>query len=329
MFRVFAGVSLACALAGCSKQPAATTPSQPPKTVAAKQITKKPIPSTTPTDPVPPPEPTPKLTATVKPAPMPPVPEPPQPKPPERDPNKVDFTLTAAEYYAEWKANGDATRKKYAGKVLELTGKVLTCDRDNSTRDLQFAAYEKPTNLTEELTFLAVPLAKSEWEKEQGLKALSYGQIVTLRGIGGNPNTSVFDDMKIVKLGPGTAKPSTLKELAAELKDEAKQKDVERSSVVLRVKVVERAKTDDFFGWRHFCWVVVDADAPNGPQFWLGGHVVHSEFSTAELLALKPGDVVLVMGNPKSASPTPKPSIENAGILKEPPAGVKLPAEKK
>jgi hypothetical protein len=282
MYRVLLGITLACGFAACSKK-SDPSPNQPAN------------PNSGPTP----------------------------PKQTERDLSKVDFTLTMDDFMKEWHKDSEAATRKYRNKVIEISGRVDSCNISKTTRDVNVGPSQPPNKEPERERSFPVPLDKSEWDKEQGLRALSRGQSITLRGVGGDGNlTGTFDNMKIVKLGPSTAKPITLRAIAENLKDDTKKKEFDVVDVLARVKVVEPASSDA----KHIYWVIVDAEGES-PQFWLGGRLVGSDLATEELKALKPGDVVLILGQVEWA--TDKPSIQSARLLKEPPAGVKLPEHKK
>jgi hypothetical protein len=46
---------------------------------------------------------------------------------------RPDFTLSAQDLFDEYRKDGQATHKKYAGKVIELTGVVKDCKATHGT----------------------------------------------------------------------------------------------------------------------------------------------------------------------------------------------------
>ena len=295
MCRTIAGLALACALVGCSNKKDESTPPTPPGTPG----------------PIPQPGPTPQPIPTPEVNPFPGL------SPVAPDLTKVDFTLTAEEYSKEFQTSSKAAEQKYNLKKVEISGTVDYCVIDDDFSEISFTG---PAGRQTSCRFLP-----KEAEKEQGLRGLSRGQRVTVRGVGVG-GAGVWQ-AKITHLGTSTAKPMTFAELVEVLEKTEKLKDYKDRSVLVRVKVVEAGSKE-----KRFAATVTDPDTGNKkitlrtPVAYDMGFEKNSAID--EVLALKPGEVVLVLADTPT-SDLYGLSLENPRILKEPPAGVKLPGDKK
>jgi hypothetical protein len=285
MCRTLSAITLACLLFGCAKKEEPTNPNPPvnptpnPQPGPTRPSAKDPEPKTTPT-----------------------------PANSGPDLSKVDFTLSAEALGKEIWTNPKEAEAKYSGKVLEVTGKVESCDIDKRTRMIRFVG-DASGGLRQ---WCPAHLQESEWEKEQGLRALSLGQTVTVRGKGPGLRNNVFDNCIIVKVGPSTAKPMTAGELAKGLQDSERKKELENIEVVIRGKVVDNKQN------------VTDPDTPDGPKINLWDPT--RGLLKDEVMKLKQGDVVYVIGKPRAGGG--EILLENPRVLKEPPSTAKKGEEK-
>lgn len=243
---------------------------------------------------------------------------PPKVEVPKASSLKAEFTMTAEAYFGELKANAKATREKYADKVFDITSTFFNVNHSNA---YWLAEIENGTNpVTKHPIIQGVFLTAPDSGREKELRLLSSGQKVTIRvkGVVGPVGTE-FSYAAIVDSGPSTAKVTTLAEVEPGLKAAQQRGRYETPEVLVRAKVVEAGEKGFTAG------VVTDADAANGPRFGLKatGFTGYRE----ELEALKPGDIVFLLGTPRLDFE--EPVLDNARIVKEAPAGLKLPVAKK
>jgi len=297
MFRLMIKTSLFCVLVGCSNKKS-DTPQQPHSEQPQSGQQDKPWPG-------PPTQPFNKGPGFG------------QNQPPP-DLSKVEFTLTAETFGKELETKGEAIRQKYTGKAIELTGIVWFCESESDNREIDF--YPSVPDDRPPSSYISVALQANEWEKEQGLRALAKGQLVTVRGIG-DFSSAHLKNGKIMKVGPSPAKPVSLSELGRALKDENDKMEYDGKCVLVRARVVKPAPKDTIY-----CWVVTDPDRADGPEFLIAHSPIRVDLVKKQLLALKPGDVVLLIGHAEGYSSVL--AIWDTRLLKEPPTGVTVSPKK-
>jgi hypothetical protein len=243
---------------------------------------------------------------------------PPKAEVPKAESLKAEFTVTAEAYFKELTVNAKATREKYAGKVFDITTTFFNVVPSNT---YWLAEIENGLNpVTKHPIIQGVFLTAPDSGREKDLRLLSSGQKVTVRvkGVVG-PVGSEFSYAAIADSGPSPAKVTTLAEVEPGLKAAQQKGRYETPEVLVRARVVE--VTD---GGLTAC-VVTDPDVANGPRFGLKATAFTGY--RKELEGLKLGDVVFVLGSPRLDFD--EPILDNARIVKEPPAGLKLPVAKK
>ncbi|MDY3553245.1 hypothetical protein R5W24_002339 [Gemmata sp. JC717] len=233
---------------------------------------------------------------------------------------KPDFTLTAEAYAREYVTDKKAFATKYKGKTVELTATVWNMRLGSGDVLLN----GKPdAKMLEAICFSALPS-----KLEDPLRSLSRGQAVTVRGKQADSRPGLVG-CEFVKIGPSTAIPVTLAGAIAEFKKNATaaEKKFGGKSVVTRAKVVE-VKADELKG--ELKLVVTDAAGKGATKV----EAVNGIFTTLqdrkmvlEVLKLKAGDVVVLMGEPQFLANELR--LDQIFLLKEPPPGVKLPGDKK
>jgi hypothetical protein len=160
---------------------------------------------------------------------------------------------------------------------------------------------------------------------ESQRRALAQGQQVTIRGRQVDGTHPALGDCEFVEVGPSTAIPVTVSSLAAEFKENteaANKKYTHEKSVVLRAKVVAVGVTE----WKHTRWTITDV---GGEGVKIDAYPVHPESNEKlreELRQVKASDVLVLMCQAYDGVNTA--SLRQCVILREPPAGVKLPGEK-
>jgi hypothetical protein len=230
---------------------------------------------------------------------------------------KPDHVVTAKDFAKEYQDDKKAFVAKYGGKTVEMSGTVWA--PRPSGGDVLLYGNEKKG----EFSGTFIPVGAPAKLQDQ-LRALSQGQQVTVRGK--VPVKTVFpglEQCELVKIGPSTAIPVTLAALAAEYKKDTKaaEKKYTDRFVVVRVKVLDAKAAND-----KVTWTVTDAVGKDGPKVEANAFTQFSDKLLGELKAVKPGDTVVLMSPVIDAGGV---TLHGAFLLKEPPAGVKLPGDKK
>jgi hypothetical protein len=232
---------------------------------------------------------------------------------------KPDFTVTAVEFVKESKSDRKAFTAKYSGKTVEVTGTVWMTYIPTS-QVLLNGYKEKPTDSVGTPVYCNIP----EKLNEQ-LRGLARGQQVTVRGkFPKSGSFALLDDCEFVKVGPNNAFATTLTALDAEFKKNRNvaEKKYDERSVVVRVKVLD-AKTQD----SKVVWTVTPSTgkATLKVQAWADPQL-EKKFQQ-ELEKIKTGDVIVLIAEAQPLGDSFR--LWNSVVLKEPPAGVKLPGDKK
>jgi hypothetical protein len=232
---------------------------------------------------------------------------------------KPDFVVTAEALAKEHKADRKAFAAKYNGKLVEVTGTVFRTRPSGG--DVLLDGYkEKPTDvLTATYVVCDIPP-----KLQEQLRALAKGQQVTVRGKADGSIVPGLLQCEFVKVGPSPARPFTVAALAAEFKKDrdAARKKYDGKPVVLRVKVLQ-AKTDG----EKVRWSVTDAAGKGGATIDAWADSLFNKDFLKELEKVKAGDVIVLLAEADSLGDPVR--LWNAVVLKEPPAGVKLPGDKK
>jgi len=233
-------------------------------------------------------------------------------------PQAADFMLTAEDYFKERDANPKAAREKYAGKVVEISATLWDVTVRDRFWTANVVAGEDPRvhlPVIKGITLYS-PVAGGE----RDLRLLSCGQRVTIRATGNAGPGEVLLRANIDGSGPTTAKVTTLAEVGKVLASADPKEKYKNTDVLVRAKLVETGKKDS-----QFVGTVTDPDATVEPRFLLKSS--NSPVFQKELEALKPGDVVTILGVPRTEYS--QSLIENPRIVTDPPAGLKLPGDKR
>jgi tRNA_anti-like len=154
---------------------------------------------------------------------------------PEKDLGKPDFSLTAKDFYQEFKADKESAAAKYAGKVVELKGLMDDVGR-NATGS--YVTLEVPVGTLNYVQCFTS--SKRPWNKA------TPGQTVTVRGIYPPMRSLAFlFDCQIVAATGGGASRFSAAELVREFETdpEAEKFDIRRF-VVVRGEVVRLDKRE-------------------------------------------------------------------------------------
>jgi tRNA_anti-like len=212
---------------------------------------------------------------------------------------KPDHTATAAEWHAEFKKDSAGSKKKYAGKVVELTG-TLASFAENPDAGVLFA------HLKIEKDVLGVRCGMSDanaWEKAcQGAEVTVRGKLADGAIFHGELMPAI-----IVKADKNPALTATAADLGKQFKADTEK---------LREKFGDK-------------WVYVEGEVVStgkssvgGPQFTLKGdggvNVVCSvpADNKAKVEALKPGQKVKALGEFSSPFPNDKELSLNMVMFK-------------
>lgn len=231
---------------------------------------------------------------------------------------KPDFTLTVEAFAKEAKANGKAFRAKYKNKVVELSGavwnpRVPQGDVMLTGTDAKVAEIDK-----------IVSVSPPKFKLEQRHRALARGQKVTVRGKQADAAYPALIDCEFVTVGPSTAIPVTVPGLAAEFTADAAMADkkYEGRSVVLRAKVLAAKAEKD-----KVRWTLTAPDGKGDAKIEVLADPLFGD-PLKKLQQVKAGDVIVLIGDVSSLYGTPC-ELRYPLVLDEPPAGVKLPGDKK
>jgi hypothetical protein len=236
---------------------------------------------------------------------------------------KPDFTVTAEEFAKEFNADSAAFERKYVGKTVEVTGSVRARTA-HLLRVVLFGAKKKPTDAVDIGVSCEVPA-----KLDEQLRGLAREQQLTVRGKCVRANYPKLTECEFVKVGPSPALPMTVSGLVGEFKKDFRvaRKAYDNKAVVARVEVLAAKNANG-----ELRWTVADAGAKDGAKIEARvGSLIDGAFENkkfmAELEKVKPGDVVILSGY--LAAEYDPLLLTYAVVLKEPPAGVKLPGDKK
>jgi hypothetical protein len=229
---------------------------------------------------------------------------------------KPDFTLTAQQFGKEFQTDRKAFETKYKGKVVEVSGTVWNT-RPPTGDVLLHGNKNKEAFIGEYVS--CTPMAKLQ----EQLRGLARGQQVTVRGKTDGSLPSL-GDCEFVKVGASTAIPTTVAALDAEFKKnrDAAEKKYDEKSVVVKVKVLD-AKTED----KKVIWTVTDAAGKGTAKIKAWADPLLDDKFLKELEMVKAGDVIVLIAEAQPGGDSAR--LWDATVLKEPPAGVKLPGAKK
>ena len=224
---------------------------------------------------------------------------------------KPDVTVTAETMSKEFQGDKKAFEAKYKGKLVEMTGKVYQT-RPELGDVLLVGVKNAP---------LDCPLPEKDQEK---LRGLALGQQVTITGKC-NGSVPSLSECSFTKIGPSTALTPSVAGLAADIKGNraAAEKKYGGKSVIMRAKVTAAEFDNDRL-------VLTITDAAGKVSYKAQTYSIFEQKYIKELKAVKAGDTIVLIGVPVvTGDPNDEPALSQIVILKEPPAGVKLPMEKK
>lgn len=231
---------------------------------------------------------------------------------------KIDVTMTLEQFLRDHRKDGPGTEKKYVGKEMQFTAKVWTVRDVGVFPQLDIIAEIHPTLKVP--VVMSFPLDENDAGKETKLRLLSRGQEVTIRARGtALPARYGLRDIRIVDSTPSQALVTTLTEVLKAKGNDAALAKYQRREVLLRVKVKDwSTRPVGEIG------TVVDPGAPAGSAALPVRAQLLGTFKK-ELEALKPGDVVTILAG--VVLPPESLGLRDARIVKEAPAGLKMPGE--
>lgn len=239
------------------------------------------------------------------------------PDPPAPAARETDFVVSPDVFAKEAHTDPAAFRAKYHNKVVEVTGTVCFLRLYDGAGFLHGYKENEKDPLGKLVCF-----APLEQHRDQ-LWALSQGQEVTVRGTQTDAGYPVLDRCEFVKVKPSTAIPVTVASLTAEFNADSRaaQKKYFNKSVVVRVKVLATRTEGNTF--KTVKWTVTDPDAKGDTTI----EVIADAATRAEFLKrleqIRVGDVIVLLGEANGHC------LADVAVLKEPPAGVKLPGDTK
>lgn len=156
----------------------------------------------------------------------------------ERPPEIVK--LSVSEFYTEYTADPAAAKKKYAGKILEIQGVVMTADDINSVAHPQIVLRGLPN----EKPFAALVSCMFPLEDAKAVCELIPGQTATVRGQLKSDTQKVgvpLTNGELVEAGPSPAVRITVEQLAKEYAADKEQtkKKYEEKQMVLEATVLD------------------------------------------------------------------------------------------
>lgn len=239
----------------------------------------------------------------------------PKPKP---EP-KADVTMPLDVFLEEHRKDEKGARAKYVGKEMEFAATVFGVSDVDPFYVLMVDYGKEPKSGMYVAGQFRLDSDASGKEKE--LRLLSAGQKVTIRARGTDePRQFGLDNIRIVDSGPSPARVATVSELVKIEKDIPEREKLRRKEVLVRVKIAELRPSSDNF----YVGTVTDPDSPSTKPVLLG-RPFHGAFRK-EFEALKVGDVVTILAG-LDAVEMPL-AFYGARIVKEAPAGLKMPGEK-
>jgi hypothetical protein len=222
-------------------------------------------------------------------------------------PEKVDVSMAAADWYAEWKKDESAAKLKYKGKVIELSGTVDRAVEDGSDRGMGWVFLVAPGAI------VGFPMYTND--KDPWLRVCS-GSKVKVRGVvpefGGEPGG--LWKVVLVEVGPNPGIQTTAVKLSAEFAEDlekAKKKYVEKSKeqphkkqLYLEGEVLDKTEDNRTFrlrgegDWAIFCHFL--------------------DWPTKKIASLKVGTKVKVLGEVDDLVEKNKLGLYSYGIIELP-----------
>jgi hypothetical protein len=187
-----------------------------------------------------------------------------------------DFSLASERYAEAYEADRDASRKKYEGKLIQLTGRILDVGR--TTDDTDFLRLEGgKTNV------FCAPKEKEAWKK------VFPGQTLTIVGIGGDgipvPSLGEAEILEVRGARPTKISAAELaKEYVADSAAVVKKYDGEYHFLTGEVSKVEKT---DFGGVK--LWFKGEESAPRVRAGF-------DQFGAGMTKAILPGQRITVLG---------------------------------
>jgi hypothetical protein len=234
--------------------------------------------------------------------------------------SKPDVTVALEDFLKEYRADDKATKAKYAGKEVEFAATVWSVSDVEPFPGLMVHGGKDAKS---GLNFIQdFRLRSTDAGKEKEFRLLSRGQKVTIRARGTDlPMEYGLDKIRIVDSSPSQARVTTVAEVAKGEKNAAEREKHKDHEVLVRVKVVEVEKGDfTTFG------KVTDPDAPADAKPVTVRKPLLGTLKK-EIEALKVGDVVTILAGVETEMMMPL-AFTNPRIVKQAPAGLKLPGEK-
>jgi hypothetical protein len=229
---------------------------------------------------------------------------------------KPDFTVSAEELAREYR-DGKGAARKYAGKVVEVTGAF----HSRRPGDVLLSGHR---GKGVEGDLVSCTPTKEAGEKHQRLYGLARGQKVTFRGVvSDNERFPVLEGCELVGVGPSPAAPVTLSKLRAMFLKPAEARRNDGKAVIARVRIVKI----DASGKSRVVYTVAGVGGKSKLTTQVFVDTFYDPGRTAELHKVKAGEVWYALGVADDQTGTPR--FWAATLLKEPPEGVKMPAGKK
>lgn len=234
---------------------------------------------------------------------------------------KPDFKLSAEAYAKEFKTDGKAASEKYKNKLVELTATVHRLALDEPGEPFVFLRgfRAKPDDVIG--TDMAFGPGPKEITKHQNLRALAPGQKLTVRGVQSDREVPALINGGFVEVGPSPAQPVTVTGLQAAASNPKTRAKYEDKWVVVRAKV-----TDVELENARATFTLTDPMG-KGAVVQASADCLNSKGLKAEFAAIKKGDMLIVLA--KADPLSDRFRLWDAVLLKEPPAGVKVPGDKK
>lgn len=234
---------------------------------------------------------------------------------------------TAESFTSAFEKDYPAAVKKYAGSTVELTGEFVELHPNSWAGEPEMVIRLRGCADATDVGYarLNCKITNKQFESDPQVRSLSRGQNVTLRGKAQDNRDASVTSCTVLKVGPSTALPATLREIEEEV---GKNPDTfgrfKGRDVVVRVTLGEPRFTPSVATFL--------VAPPKGAKkaFTFEARRMGEEYDK-ELTALKSGQEVLFIARvTKPFAPSPSTiELSGARLLKSLPEGVDLPGASK